>query len=97
MISVDFRGLQVHAECGAEVLVFGALEDGLVLIDRVMVPGLTGLEMAIHYCRDYVDWHRPGPDRRDVNTLDVPASWQPRAAAPLLEPAEAVPEVVRAA
>lgn len=99
--------MNVHEPCGAEVVMV-LVADGEaptvsttlwgtpVLVDRRMLSGGGRLELVFHRCRNYVDWYRAVPDRRDVDQLDLPADWQPRPPAPLLEPPPVV-EVVTAA
>lgn len=69
------RGMIVHEDCGAEVV----LVDGK-LCERVMRragAGALGMVVVEHVCRDYVAWHRPA-DRRDPLTVDVRDGWVPR-------------------
>lgn len=85
--------MRIHADCGAEVVTVvvqvgdaPSVSTGLwgspVLVDRVL---RGGAELVVHQCRDYVAWHQVEPDRRDVDSLDLPVGWQPRPPAPLLD------------
>lgn len=97
--------MHVHAQCGAEVVMVvvragdqattsSRLWGVPVLVDR-MLRG--GAELVFHQCRDYVDWHRAEPDRRDPSSLELPVGWQPAPLSPPLDPALPLPDVVHAA
>ena len=70
----------VPVQVGAEPTRSTATWGVPALFERLMSRAGGRLCLVQHLCRDYVAWHRPVPDGRDVDTLDVPGD---RVAVPL--------------
>lgn len=75
-------GMSLCSGCGSEVVLV-AVQAGAgttastsvwgvpVPFERLMSRAGGALALVQHLCRDYIAWHRPVPDRRDVDTLEL--------------------------
>lgn len=64
--------VMVAVQAGAEPTVSTSLWGVPVPFERLMARAGGALLLVQHQCRDYLDWHRTVPDRRDVDTLELP-------------------------
>jgi hypothetical protein len=69
--------VMVAVQAGAQPTVASSLWGVPVPFERLMSRAGGALRRVQHLCRDYVDWHRTVPDRRAVDTLELPPVARP--------------------